>query len=76
MNTNCKEITDVKEPQPVVPQTAIEEPPMQEEQEPDDFVDPEDPLYGLEQRLKGFSMDDESKRIIKQKLVEASQKIK
>lgn len=39
-------------------------------------VDPEDPLYGLDQRLKNMNLDDESRRIIKEKLEEASQKVK
>ncbi len=60
-----------------VPKTVIEDTPLQEEAEPaEDIVDPEDPLYGLEQRLRGLGMDDESKRIIKTKLKEASLKIK
>ena len=33
-------------------------------------------MYGLEQRLKGLNIDDESKKVILQKLNEASQKIK
>ena len=49
---------------------------MEEQAEPEEIVDPEDPLYGLEQRLQGLVVDDESKRIIKDKLVEASNKIK
>ena len=39
-------------------------------------MDPNDPLYGLEQRLKNLELDEESKRIIKEKLEEASQKMK
>jgi len=46
------------------------------EGEPEEFVDPNDPLYGLEQRLAGLEIDEESKRIIKTKLLEASGKIK
>ncbi len=42
----------------------------------EDIVDPEDPLYGLDQRLKGLALDEASKRIIKDKLTEASNKIK
>ncbi len=43
-----------------VPKTVIEDTPLQEEAEPaEDIVDPEDPLYGLEQRLRGLGMDDE-----------------
>ena len=39
-------------------------------------MDPNDPLYGLEQRLKNLDLDEESRRIIKEKLEEASSKIK
>ena len=39
-------------------------------------VDPEDPLYGLDQRLKNLNLDDESRRIIKDKLEEANSRIK
>ena len=47
-----------------------------EEVQPDADVDPEDPLYGLEQRLKNMSLDEESRRIIREKLDEANQKVK
>ena len=33
-------------------------------------------MYGLEQRLKGLNIDNESKKVILHKLNEASQKIK
>jgi hypothetical protein len=39
-------------------------------------VDPEDPLYGLDQRLRNMNLDDESRRIIKEKLHEASERVK
>jgi len=39
-------------------------------------VDPDDPLYGLDHRLKNLNLDDESRRIIKDKLEEANQRIK
>ena len=39
-------------------------------------MDPEDPLYGLEQRLRNMHLDEESKKIIKEKLEEANNKIK
>ena len=46
------------------------------QQEPEDVVDPDDPLFGLELRLKSLNLDEESKRIITLKLQEASAKIK
>ena len=39
-------------------------------------MDPEDPLFGLEKRLKNMALDEESRRIIREKLDEANQKIK
>lgn len=47
-----------------------------EDNTPDADVDPEDPLYGLEQRLRNLKLDEESRRIIKEKLEEANSKIK
>ena len=47
-----------------------------EEEEPEDIVDPDDPLYGLDQRLADLNIAEESKKIIRDKLVEASSKIK
>ncbi len=49
---------------------------LAEDNVPDADVDPEDPLYGLEQRLRNLHLDEESRRIIKEKLEEANNKIK
>ena len=38
------------------------------EEEKEDVIDPEDPLYGLEQRLKYADLDDDTKNVIKAKL--------
>ncbi len=46
------------------------------QQEPEEIVDPDDPLFGLELRLRELNLDEESKRVIKLKLQEASAKIK
>lgn len=78
LNTECREIVDEQprvESQKVENETAAPETAAVEE-EKEDIVDPEDPLYGLEQRLRGMDLDDDSKRIIKDKLFEASTKIK
>ena len=48
----------------------------QELEEEEAEVDPNDPLYGLDQRLRNLDLDDESRRIIKEKLGEANNKIK
>ena len=34
-------------------------------------IDPEDPLYGIDERLKYTKVDDETKEVLKQKLIEA-----
>lgn len=39
-------------------------------------MDPEDPLYGLDQRLRNMNLDEDSRRIIKEKLEEANNRIK
>ena len=39
-------------------------------------IDPDDPLYGIDERLKYTQIDDETKVVIKQKLKEAQDKIK
>lgn len=50
---------------------------MEEQEEEDEGeVDPDDPLYGLDQRLRNLNLDDESRRIIKEKLHEANHRIK
>lgn len=76
LNTDCKEITEEQPKETIQQSERKEEVEQTEEQEPEDIVDPEDPLYGLDQRLKHMALDDESKRIIKEKLMEASGKIK
>ena len=35
-------------------------------------MDPEDPLFGLEKRLKNMALDEESRKIIREKLDEAN----
>ena len=47
-----------------------------EDEEAEDIVDPSDPLYGLEQRMANLDLDDESKNVLRTKLIEASNKIK
>lgn len=46
-----------------------------EEEEEDLIVDPSDPLYGLELRLKHTNLDDMTRSVIKAKLLEAQAKI-
>jgi hypothetical protein len=39
-----------------------------EEEEQEEVLDPDDPLYGLNERLSQLEINEESKRVIKQKL--------
>jgi len=41
-----------------------------------DIIDPEDPLYGLEDRLKHQALDPESKKVIINKLMDAQSQVK
>jgi len=43
--------------------------------EEDPEVDPSDPLFGLDQRLKHTNLDEETRQFIKKKLGEAQKKI-
>jgi len=47
-----------------------------EDGEEEEIVDPNDPLYGLETRMAKLDLDEESKNVLRAKLVEASNKIK
>ena len=47
-----------------------------EEEEAEDVIDPDDPLYGLEQRMANLDLDEESKAVLRAKLIEASNRIK
>ena len=47
-----------------------------DEEDQDDIVDPDDPLYGIDERLANLKIAEESKKIIRDKLIEASTKIK
>lgn len=46
------------------------------EEEENLVIDKDDPLYGLQTRLKHSNLDEDTKEIIKQKLFEAQEKIK
>jgi hypothetical protein len=45
------------------------------ESEAPEFFDPNDPLYGLNERLKGLGLDLETHKVVKTKLIEVSEKI-
>ena len=47
-----------------------------EEEDQEDIIDPDDPLYGLDHRLAELNIAEESKKIIRDKLMNANAKIK
>lgn len=87
---DCKEINDQEEGIPNVdqpnPEGTVDGMSQQREVEAQDqeaaeeeenlIIDKDDPLYGLQTRLKHSNLDDDTKDIIKQKLFEAQEKIK
>ena len=77
LETDCREIT-TEQPKMLLEEgdLAREETSRAVPEEEAEFFDPEDPLYGLEQRLQGLHLDDESRKVIKDKLLEATNKIK
>ena len=77
LETDCAEVVEDQGPTPE--ELAMGETGMgsnNQEEEEEDVVDPEDPLYGLDQRLSELTINEESKRIIREKLIAASNKIK
>ena len=44
---------------------------MEEEEKDDVVIDPDDPVYGLEQRLKHTNLDEKTKQVIRNKLLAA-----
>ena len=48
----------------------------EEAEDQEEILDPEDPLYGLNERLSQLAINEESKAVIKAKLLETNNKIK
>jgi len=44
--------------------------------EVEEIVDPDDPMYGLNERLVNMGLDEESKKIVIERLLEANDKVK
>ena len=76
LSQDCTEI--IEEPKEEVPKTAEGKEQVEDaqDQEEEEIIDPDDPLYGLEQRLAELDIDEESKAVLKRKLLEAGHKIK
>lgn len=81
LESDCKEI--LEEGRAATPEemhageTAVgAEDDEEEKEDEDDIVDPNDPLYGLDTRMAKLDLDDDSKAVLRAKLVEASSKIK
>jgi hypothetical protein len=73
---SAREIVEIKPPQSTLtdPRQATAIQPTEEEFE--EILDPDEPLYGLEQRLANLQIATEVKQIIKTKLKQADLKIK
>jgi len=83
LESECREIVDnsgrLATPEEMIAgETAVNDEDGAEdgEEEVEDIVDPNDPLYGLDARLARLDLDDDSKHVLKQKLIEANSKIK
>ena len=84
MESSCREL--LEEGRSATPEsvkageTAVNDPDAEEEnkaeEEAEDAIDPNDPLYGLENRLAQLDLDEDSKIVLKKKLIEAGDKIK
>ena len=48
----------------------------EDDAEQEEILDPDDPLFGLDQRLRSLMINEDTKKVIKTKLQEASLKIK
>ena len=84
LESNCKELLEegrsatpesVKAGETAVNDQEAEEE-NKEEEEAEDTIDPNDPLYGLDSRLAQLDLDEDSKAVLKKKLIEASDKIR
>lgn len=72
---SAKEIIDL-EPEKAENEGEGEEEGEQENSDFESEVDPDDPLYGLKERLAVLEFDDETKNMIKTKLKETNEKMK
>lgn len=84
LETECKEVLPTQEGKSLANQSpkgsqllnrsprASEAALLEQEEE----IDPNDPLYGLDERLASLAIDEESKAIVRKKLLDAHTKIK
>lgn len=49
---------------------------QEEEEEKEDEIDPDDPIYGVKERIANLPLDEASKQLIIERLLEASNKVK
>ena len=80
LETDCQEISQerVLTPEEIALQQQMEEgmESAMEEEDQEEIIDPDDPLYGLDHRLAELNIAEESKKIIREKLMNANSKIK
>jgi len=49
---------------------------QEDEEEKEDDIDPDDPIYGVKERIANLPLDEASKQLIIDRLLEASSKVK
>ena len=77
LETDCKEIVEEKEESQVdLGAMSDEDKDFQNAEDDEEIFDPNDPLYGLDERLANLTISQESKQMLKQKLIGANNKIK
>ena len=80
METDCRQQDDIRAqtPEDIAAggdDVEGEEGEEEKEEEEEDEVDPNDPLYGLDERLAKLNLDENSKAVLRQKLIEAGKSI-
>lgn len=78
LEEDCTEIVEEVREQVGKDQTASGdlEQDQEAEEEKEDEVDPDDPIYGVKQRIANLNLDEASKQLIIERLQEASLKVK
>lgn len=81
LESDCREITEEKDAAALLAEVVAETGSAVEgvevvAEELEDVIDPDEPLYGLKERLMNLGLDEQSMNIIVERLVEANTKVK
>jgi hypothetical protein len=78
LETDCKEIVEERDPSAadLGAMSGDGDQDAAGEEDDEEIIDPNDPLYGIDERLAQLTISEESKHMLKQKLMQASNKIK